>query len=322
MSAASVLPQFEPQSTAASQRSPFVFVVGCPRSGTTLLQRMLDNHPMLAVANDTHFIPRAIDGYSTSANPPLTPELVERVRGYHRFYRLGVPDKAVDEAASENDDYRGFVARLYGKFAESKNKPLGGEKTPDYVRRLPLLHQLFPEAKIIHIIRDGRDVALSLMDWATEKKGPGRMAMWNDSPLGTSALWWAWQVRQGRDAAAQLKSGTYREVLYEQLVADPAGELQRLASFLGLPYSDAMTRFHEGKQRSDPKLSAKKAWLPATSGLRDWRSKLSDGDIALFESLSGDLLSDIGYNLSGAASETSTLMTADRLREQWHLERR
>lgn len=306
---------------SVSGTSPFVFVVGCPRSGTTLLQRMLDNHPLLAVANDTHFIPRALDGFTDSVNPDLTPALVERVRSYHRFDRLGVSDEAINRAAMAAADYRGFVSGLYGEFARTKGKPLGGEKTPDYVRRLPLLHELFPSAKIIHIIRDGRDVALSLLDWATEKKGPGRLKLWSESPLGTSALWWAWQVSSGRDAALHLGPDSYCEVLYESLVAEPQAELQRLASLLDLPYSDAMARFHEGKKRTDPKLSAKKAWLPATSGLRDWRRDFSADDLALFESLSGELLGDLGYELRAGSPSTKVRATADQLREMWRHER-
>jgi hypothetical protein len=69
-------------------RNPCVFAVGCPRSGTTLLQRMLDHHPGLGVANDTHFIPHAIDDHSGRVDPRLTPELVESVRSYRRFPRL------------------------------------------------------------------------------------------------------------------------------------------------------------------------------------------------------------------------------------------
>lgn len=306
---------------SVSGRSPFVFVVGCPRSGTTLLQRMLDNHPLLAVANDTHFIPRALSGFTDSVNPELTPALVERVRSYHRFDRLGVSDEAINRAASTATDYRGFVSGLYAEFARSKGKPLGGEKTPDYVRRLPLLHELFPSAKIIHIIRDGRDVALSLLDWATEKKGPGRLNLWSESPLGTSALWWAWQVSSGRNAALHLGPDSYCEVLYESLVAEPEAELQRLASFLDLPYTDAMARFHEGKQRPKPKRSAKSAWLPATSGLRDWRADFSADDLALFESLSGELLADLGYELGAGPTSTTTKARADQLREMWRHER-
>ena len=81
--------------------NPYVFVVGCPRSGTTLLQRMLDAHPKLAVANDTHFI---IDLFEppgqASRELPLTPDIVERVQDYQRMPRFGLNAGEIDAAAS------------------------------------------------------------------------------------------------------------------------------------------------------------------------------------------------------------------------------
>ena len=154
---------------------PYVFVVGSPRSGTTLLQRMLDAHPQLAVANDTHFIPKAIAGIADD-DVPLTRELVERVIGYHRFHRLGIDDELARTLAIGAETYASYVGALYGAFAIAHGKGMAGEKTPDYVRSIPLLDRLFPWARFVHIVRDGRDVALSALDWAGEGKGPGRFA--------------------------------------------------------------------------------------------------------------------------------------------------
>ena len=80
-----------PWAETPERQNPFVFVVGCPRSGTTLLQRMLDNHPELAVAHDSHFIPLAIKNESVGVDPQLTPELVTWVTTYRRFHRLRYP---------------------------------------------------------------------------------------------------------------------------------------------------------------------------------------------------------------------------------------
>src|SRR5262245_43403593 len=164
-------------------RNPFLFVVGCPRSGTTLLQRMLDSHPQLAVANDTHFIPKVVQEFPDEIDPPLTEELVNRVREYHRFPRLELPEGAVERAATTARVFSEFVGGLYSEFAQARAKPFGGEKTPDYVRHLPRLRALFPRAKIIHIIRDGRDVALSTLEWANREKGPGRFDLWKTEPV-------------------------------------------------------------------------------------------------------------------------------------------
>ena len=326
------MPEPQRRSCDLEASNPFVFVVGCPRSGTTLLQRMLDSHPALAVANDSHFIPRCMEKVapelvapaSNGAPVPLSTELVDGVEGYHRLRRLGLSEEQGRQAARGVGDYGSYVAALYTAFAARHGKRLGGEKTPDYVRRLPLLAGLFPEARFIHIIRDGRDVALSVMGWAHEKKGPGKLEMWADSPLATSALWWAWQVESGRSAGRALADERYLEVGYERLVREPGVELNRIASFLNLPFADEMLRYHEGKTRSDPGKSAKSNWLPPTPGLRNWRDQMTPRDVELFEALTGDLLDALDLRRGVAAVSPEAAAEAANHHACWqdHLRRR
>jgi hypothetical protein len=297
--------------------NPYLFVVGCPRSGTTLLQRMLDAHAQLTVANDTHFIPKAVQDLEVVGDLPLTGELVERVRGYHRFPRLGVPDEAVDEAAARAGTYGEFVALLYDALATRHGKPLAGEKTPDYCREIPVLHALFPAARFVHIVRDGRDVALSVLEWAHEGKGPGRKALWREQPVGVSALWWRDMVETGRRDGAGVGDATYHELRYEDLVADPAGRLRTLSRFLDLPYDEGMAGFAEGRTREKPGRDAKKAWLPATRGLRDWSTAMDERSVQLFEALAGDLLSDLGYPRRHERFPAEIAAVADRCRQWW-----
>lgn len=311
---------------------PYLFVVGCPRSGTTLLQRMLDHHPDLAVANDTHFVGRAIEKFAPqwlerarAGEPvPLTATLLDGVRGYHRFGRLGLDRKQVDHAAAGAGTYQRFVGRLYALFAAERGKRLGGEKTPDFVRRLPLVCGMFPKTRTIHIIRDGRDVALSLLQWANGKRGPGKMELWGREPVAVAALWWRWQVLSGRVSGRGLGAARYREVRYEDLVAQPETELRSLVDFLDLPYSDAMARYHQGKVKLEPGLSAKSAWLPPTPKLRDWRTQMRDRDVELFEALAGDVLEDLAFDRSGERTSNAVAGTARECNEWWHgmLERR
>ena len=298
--------------------NPYVFVVGCPRSGTTLLQRMLDNHPQLAVANDSHFIPRVIkDRPAGIVNPPLTPTLVEYARTYHRFYRLGLDAREVEWAAHGAPTYRAFVGRLYDAYAGKRGKPFAGEKTPDYCRHIPLLHALFPRARFIHIIRDGRDVALSTMEWANEDKGPGKLELWRTDPLATCALWWRRQVSIGCHDGRPLGPETYTEVRYEALVQDPEPELRRLSGFLDLEYSPEMAHFFEGRTKRKPGLSAKKAWLPATPGLRDWRDQMDASDETVFELLTDDLLRDLNLPMNAPRLRHTHRLRADRARIIW-----
>ena len=222
---------------------PSVFVVGCPRSGTTLLQRMLDHHPLLTVANDSHFIPRVLEKIEPQAvaaaiagKPiPLTQRLVDGVRDYHRTHRLELDKDCFAQAAAVSDTYASFVTRLYAARAELKGKPQAGEKTPDYVRHLPLLAGLFPGAAVLHIVRDGRDVCLSLLEWATPHKGPGKLALWKTEPVAVAAMWWKWLVRSGLDGRSAVAPGRHVLVCYEALVSDPATALQAAVDAIGLP---------------------------------------------------------------------------------------
>lgn len=309
-----------PGDLLGSRRNPNLFVVGCPRSGTTLLQRMLDHHPLIAVANDSHFIPHAIAGTAVGMDPKLTLQQVDWVRSYHRFHRLGLSGAAVEEAAELSQTYGEFVSALYSEYGQNHGKLLAGEKTPDYVRHLPRLHALFPWVKSIHIIRDGRDVTLSTLEWAKKDKGPGKYQLWHEEPTAVCAMWWRWQVSTGRRDGTFLAADAYTEIRYESLVSDPEDVLRVLADFLKLPFSEDMLNYHQGKRRYEPGLSAKKAWLPPTPGLRDWRTQMSDRDIELFEALAGDLLSDLGYERRVSSFSREIITLADKFRKQWEFE--
>jgi len=304
-------------------QNPCVFVVGCPRSGTTLLQRMLDAHPDLTVANDTHFITQALPATVAATNPPLTADIVDAVRKYRRFPRLALTDPDVDSASGAATTFADFVSRLYDRRAEQAGKRWAGEKTPDYVRHIPVLHTLFPEARFVHIIRDGRDVALSAVPWESRNgKGPARFELWADDPVGVCALWWSNNVLTGRRDGVVLGDGQYLEVRYEDLVAEPADTLRVVTGFLGLPFAQKMVGFHEGKTIQHPGLSAKSAWLPATAGLRDWRSEMPDRDRSLFEALSNGLLAELGYDLRSREIAPDVAVAALRLRTWWPTRRR
>lgn len=258
---------------------------------------MLDNHPQLAVANDTHFITRAAKRIlRKNSQPLLTPELVEAVLSYRRFYRMGLDEAEVTAAAENCPDYAEFVSRLYSLRGRKNQKPLSGEKTPDFCRKIPILHTLFPTARFVHIIRDGRNTTLSILSWATGSKGPGKWSLWNEDPVGTCALWWRWQAGTGQRDGAILGHAHYLPVKYEDLVENPEKILQAIALFLGIPYSDAMANYHAGKTRYAPGLSAKSAWLPPVKNLRDWRNDMPPEDIDVFDGIAGDFLRENGYS--------------------------
>lgn len=300
--------------------NPYVFVVGCPRSGTTLLQRILDHHPQLAVTNDTHLIPRVVNDAHADTATPLTAAHVDALITDRRFARLGVDDRVARSLAAGCTTYSGYIARLYDRVAEQAHKSFAGEKTPDYVRHLPLLHRLFPAARSVHIVRDGRDTARSLLDWATPTKGPGRLPLWQHEPIAVAALWWAWQAGAGRRDAHVLGVDAHLLIRYEDLVADTESVIRRVATFLDLEFDASMLEFHVGRRRDAEGRSAKGSWLPPTPGLRTWSTDYADDDLALFEALVGDELVAFGYELACPPPSAAVRRRAETCRQQWEHE--
>jgi hypothetical protein len=302
-----------PRETAKRyDRDPHLFIVGCARSGTTLLHRIVDAHPEIAITPEMHWITR----HFKSQNGLVTLELVSELAGHKRFGQFEINREQFEGLLGSGKPvpYPTFLSRVFGLYGKIKNKPLVGNKTPAYVRSIPTLHALFPKARFVHIIRDGRDVCLSILNWKKGERIAGRFATWEEDPVSTTALWWERKVRKGREDGVALGPGLYHETLYEDLVDDPERECKRLCEFLGVPYDDAMLRFHEGRERVEPGRSAKSAWLRVTPGLRDWRTQMCTGDVERFEAAAGDLLEELGYERAFPHPPEETLAWAARIR--------
>jgi hypothetical protein len=298
--------------------NPYVFVVGCPRSATTLLQRIVDAHSQIALIKETQWLPSWYERrVGLTSDGMVTPELGRRMRAHPRFTRLELEPASVDALIEANisKHYARFVTELFDLYGHHKGKPLVGEKSPGYVRHLPTLYELWPETKVVHLIRDGRDVALSVLDWSKGDRTAGRFPTWTEDPLTTTALWWEWHVRLGREAGARVGPEHYYEVRYESLVAGAERECAKLCGFLGVAYDDAMLRFHEGRTRPKPGRASKAAWLPVTGGLRSWREEMPADDVALFEAATGPLLDELGYARASSVVAAAHLGRTARIRD-------
>src|SRR5713226_8954261 len=125
--------------------NPYVFIVGCPRSGTTLLQRMINAHPEIAITPESHWIPRLIEkSWAATAEGTVTRKLIRRVITHPKFARLHISGEDVYKLAPKGQpvSYPCLVTRILDVYAKNKGKPLVGDKTPDYVRTIGLLHTL------------------------------------------------------------------------------------------------------------------------------------------------------------------------------------
>jgi hypothetical protein len=289
------------------RRRPAPFIVGVTRSGTTLLRLMLDSHSKLTIPPETHFLPKLI---RLADKPDARPAKVARRISNHR--RWGDFEISREELAAELRALRELngttAARaFYDLYARQQGKPRWGDKTPGYQIRMLKLKKALPEARFIHVIRDGRDVVVSQARKASEP-----------TPLETAAKRWRSRVLATRLRARRLDESSYMEVRYEDLIRDTEGTLRRICEFLELRFDRRMLDYH---QRASERLQEIAKELPAAEGkgeldaesrisahalahepprlerVEAWRSEMSTEDVARFERAAGDLLAELGYEL-------------------------
>ena len=288
--------------------APFPFVVGCGRSGTTLLAAMLDSHAELAVpAEAGGLVLQFCHGLPTDARPNrlVWPEvdrpghpyeeaklrsMVEELSGCWRYRVWSLqPEAVVATARSAGAASRVDVVRAaYAAYAKAQGKTRAGDKTPAHGLHMARLAELFPEAVFVHAIRDGRDVALSIMDMP-----------WGPDDAAGAALHWADRVTRIRAAGRSVGAQRYLEVRYEELLADPESVLQAICAHAGLSYDPAMLDYETAAGRQLAMSGApdedRNLAKPLTWGLRDWRTQMDPADVAAFDAVAGPVLAGFGY---------------------------
>jgi Sulfotransferase family len=306
--------------TRGASPNPYVFIVGCARSGTTLVRRIVDSHPAIAITRETHWITKWLErGDGITPEGMARPEILESLMAHERFARMPIASGDL-EALFEPDGalpYAAFVSGVFDLYGRAFGKRLVGDKTPAYVRSIPILHGLWPRARFVHVVRDGHDVALSAVSWRRSFRLARRFSTWSEEPYGTAAVWWDWLVRLGREAGGALGPALYHELRYERLVADPPGECAALCGFLGVPYDGSMLEYHDAPSRAPAGMYGKQRWEPITPGLRDWRSQMAAADVEAFEATSGPLLDELGYPRAVASPSAAAASKAARLRRSF-----
>lgn len=280
----------------------FPFVIGCPRSGTTLLRAILDAHPALAVPPESYFLVPALrraDRYASSDGVDRSALLDDVVAN------LSWRQWALDEAALSaiRDDptlvtVAAVMRAIYAAYAETQGKTRYADKTPQHSLHVRLLATAFPEARFVHLLRDGRDVVPSLLEMPFF---PDRFAR--------AALFWQERVEGGLAARTLVGDDRYHELRYEDLVADPERETRALCAFLDLSFEPAMLEYHEraeqviaGVYDAGHHLGVLRPPAPT----RDWRTGLPPRRVALFEALVGETLDRAGYERSGTVAGLGT----------------
>lgn len=274
-----------------------IFIVGAPRSGTTLFQYMLRSHPSISLpTGESHFfIPlfrkeEAFGDLSKQENIRAVLEaMYEQSADFLDTDIHGIKfdiDRLSREFHNENrTTMESIFSGLFEKNALGEGKTRWGDKTPYYVLHMEMLLEKFPEAQFIHLIRDGRDVAMSLLDRKHD------FGVYN---YFFAAKYWEIYVELGRKYGTALGDKIYHEVRYEDLLNNPETSMKAVCNFLGEPYNHSLVNFKPSGEAGKTPLLQKPI---QKENQAKWRNKMTYRQIETFERAVSKTLLDCGYPL-------------------------
>jgi hypothetical protein len=266
------------------RRKDPVFVVGHGRSGTSILATLLRRHLQIAFGTESQFFIRyhgQLSGYrdlTREANLRVLIQDLSLERFFQRSKKYGVRldvDRAVRE--TEPRTYAGVLAAIMRQNAECQGMQRWGDKTPEYTGHLPVLHELFPTAQFIHIVRDGRDVALS-----------GYKMHFGAKNAYVAAREWSRLLTQVQSFAATVPASAFMEVRYEDLLTNTPRIFAQLIGFLELDDPDGAVSATVGH-------AAARDLNPGNFG--KWKTELSRREQEMFVAVAGSQLAHYGYEL-------------------------
>lgn len=284
-------------------RPPMPFIVGVGRSGTTLLRLIMDAHPDMAIPPEAHWLVQGIrylEEHSWSLDG-----LWEVLCAHYGWDQMPFDKEKLGRLFEPEKGIASFFRSIYQSYAADLNASRIGDKTPINNLFMLKIAEHFPEARFIHLIRDGRDVALS---YRKVDFGPG-------SDPRQAAMLWTWRIAFARTQAQFLPH--YREVKYEDLIRNTREVVESIDAFIDLDFHPQQMNYHQkakerlsethyrSPQQSEKdwirleKLFAKTTSVPDSSRIGCWKQEMSKEDVLAFEAVAGDLLVDLGYPLSG-----------------------
>ena len=275
---------------------PPVFIVGSPRSGTTLLYHMLLSAGGFAIYLTEsklfdlvfpQFADLSLKKHRRKALDLWLQSKLFTLSGLDRTY---IESQILNQCRSGGD----FLRIVMEEIARKQNVERWAENTPEHVLHLTRIKKEIPDAIIIHMIRDGRDVALSL-----DKKGWVRPWPWHTGHGALVAgLYWEWLLDKGREYQRTVDRN-YMEVRYEQLVNSPAQTLSQIGQFIDHDLDYAQIQRVGIGSVSEPNTSfAAEAISGSFDPVGRWRKGFPRGELAILEHLIGPTLQSLGYPLT------------------------
>lgn len=289
-----------------------VFVVGCPRSGTTLLYHMLLSAGNFAVYRAESQVFNILEpGFGDLKNYRHRRAMLTAWYNSPLFTKTGLAKEDVDDTVMRDCRNGGdFLRTVMEAMASKQNVQRWADCTPEHLLYLRRIKETIPNALIVHVVRDGRDVSLSL-----EKQGWIRPFKWDrGAGLAVAALYWSWIVRRGRAFGPQL-GPDYLEVQYENLVQYPAETLSRISGFVEQPLDYQQIQKVGIGSVSKPNTSFKSdASEQEFQPVSRWKALMSDEQQAVVDTLVGDTLEELGYKTKHEVTPPTGRKPLERMR--------
>lgn len=277
-----------------------VFIGGCHRSGTTLLGALLGAHPQCLTTPESQFKTHALEGIGLPRDRGELEDFLARAKKMRSLGRWKLDSADLTLNGKSDARYSELLQTLVSGYGKTVGKPefdFWVDHTPTNARHLDLLFSEFPEAKAIHLVRDGRGVASSVLSLD-----------WGPNTIVAAAHWWAHHISFGLAAESHYGSDRVLRVHYENLVAEPGRELDRICRWLGVDYVDEMQRGGGFRHLSGEfRYHGLIHEAPNTSRATAWKQRLTERQVRAFESRTRDLLTYLDYELRFTAAKTDRL---------------
>jgi hypothetical protein len=270
---------------------PF-FIIGAQRSGTTLLRLIINSHSQVAIPEEGTFLMpllRELRGsYHESIGKKQLKNYIKYIQNNHQFMAWKFDGfETFSDLLKKEVSLKNLIESLYIDYAASHGKVQWGDKTPSFFRKVVELSEMFPNAKFINVVRDGRDVYLSM-----------RRREWGRKNASVAALEWAYKVRTVERSFKQLPFERFHVLRFEDLIRDPEGRVKEVCQFLGINFEVRMLEFWKTSDRFIGRHHSALIFKPISDiSAEKWRKSMTLREKLAFELIAKDCLRSYGYAL-------------------------